>query len=138
MVKSAKMSFDTRGDTDIIDITEEVEARLNESRLEDGVATVFVAHSTAGIAAIENEPGLVKDFRAMFQRLAPRDIPYSHDSGLGEGNGFSHVRASLLGPSLAVPFSNGRLSLGTWQRVVLVDFDNRPRTRQVIVQFLGD
>lgn len=138
MVNSAKLSVQTRGDTDIIDITPDIKKNLKDSNLQAGVVTVFVAHSTAAITVIEEEPGLIKDFKSMFERLAPRDIPYSHDSGIGEGNGYAHVRASLVGPSIAVPFAARELSLGTWQQIVLVDFDNRPRIRQIVMQFVGE
>lgn len=138
MVITRKLHFETRGNTDIIDISREVEKALKETDLNAGLVTVFVTHSTAGITAIECESGLLKDFKAMFERLMPRGMAYSHDSGTGEGNGFSHVRASLLGPSVSVPFSEGRLVLGTWQQIVLVDFDNRPRSRTVFVQVMGE
>jgi secondary thiamine-phosphate synthase enzyme len=138
MIKTARLTVQTRGNTDIIDITADIAKNLEQSNLDSGVVTVFVTHSTAAITAIENEPGLIKDFKKLFERLAPSDIEYSHDSGLEEGNGYAHVRASLVGPSLSVPFAGRRLSLGTWQHIVLVDFDNRTRTRQVSLQFMGE
>ena len=102
------------------------------------MVTVFVAGSTAGITTIEFESGVLADLQAMWERIVPRDIPYRHDSRWGDGNGFSHVRASLLGASLVVPFNSQRLLLGTWQQLVLVDFDNRPRQRQIVLQIMGE
>jgi len=100
--------------------------------------TVFVAGSTGGVTTIEYEPGLEEDFSRLLEKIAPSNLPYNHDKRWGDGNGFSHVRASLLGPSLTVPFADGRLSLGTWQQIVFVDFDNRPRVRTIVLQFLGE
>ena len=138
MVLTSNVEVQTKGNCDIVDITRHVAQGVTESGFNAGTAVVFVAHSTAGIAAMECEPGLIKDFKALFERLAPAGIEYKHDLGSGEGNGHAHVRASLLGPSLSVPFSAGRLLLGTWQQIVLIDFDNRPRTRQVLVQITGE
>ncbi|MBE9512589.1 MAG: YjbQ family protein [Chloroflexi bacterium] len=138
MVVTKKISLSTKGECDIVDITPQVEQQLAEAGISNGTVTVFVAGSTAGVTTIEFEPGLTGDLQSMWDRLVPKDIPYAHDRRWGDGNGYSHVRASLLGASLVVPFSNKRLALGTWQQVVLVDFDNRPRSRQVIVQIMGD
>jgi secondary thiamine-phosphate synthase enzyme len=138
MIITKTLHLNTKGSTDIVDITGEVERGLTGSKLKDGSVTVFVAHSTAAVTAIECEPGLLEDFRKAWERIVPRDISYSHDSGLGEGNGYSHVRASILGPSLSVPFTGGKLALGTWQQIVIVDFDNRPRSRTVVLQFVGE
>ena len=138
MVVTKKISLSTKGECDILDITPQVEQQLAEAGINSGTVTVFVAGSTAGVTTIEFEPGLTGDFQGMWDRLVPKDIPYAHDRRWGDGNGYSHVRASLLGASLVVPLSNKRLALGTWQQVVLVDFDNRPRSRQVIVQIMGD
>ena len=138
MVVTKKISLSTKGECDILDITPQVEQQLAEAGINSGTVTVFVAGSTAGVTTIEFEPGLTSDFQGMWDRLVPKDIPYAHDRRWGDGNGYSHVRASLLGASLVVPFSNKRLALGTWQQIVLVDFDNRPRSRQVIVQIMGD
>ena len=109
-----------------------------EADVDDGTVTLFVAGSTAGVTTIEFEPGLLADFQAMWERTVARDIPYDHDRRWGDGNGYAHVRASLLGASLVVPFNNKKLTLGTWQQVILVDFDNRPRSRQVILQIVGE
>ncbi len=138
MVITKRIDLRTKGDCDIVDITQRVADSLSESGLTEGTATIFVAHSTASVTAIEYEPGLVKDFRSLFERLAPKGYAYEHDRGSGEGNGHAHVRASLLGPSLTVPVDKGRLSLGAWQQIVVIDFDNRPRSRQVVLQFVGD
>ncbi len=127
----------TRGDGDTKDITPAVARRVEESGVREGTATVFVSGSTAGVTTIEFEPGVVRDLRACFDRLAPRDIPYAHEQAWHDGNGHSHVRAGLLGPSLVVPIRNGRLALGTWQQIVLVDFDNRPRRRGWTLTVMG-
>ena len=137
MVVTERISLSTKGDGDIVDITPEIEARLAGSGVKDGIVTVFVTGSTAGVTTIEYEPGLVADFQALWQRIAPKGVPYHHDQRWGDANGYSHIRASLLGASLVIPFHNGKLALGTWQQVVLVDFDNRPRTREVVVQVMG-
>jgi len=138
MVVTKQISLSTKGECDIVDITPQVEQQLAEAGISNGMVTVFVTGSTAGVTTIEFEPGLTSDLQNMWDRLVPKDIPYAHDRRWGDGNGYSHVRASLLGASLVVPFSNKRLALGTWQQVVLVDFDNRPRSRQVIVQIMGE
>ena len=138
MVVSKKISLSTKGECDIVDITPQVAEQLSKSGIDSGTVTVFVAGSTAGVTTIEFEPGLVSDLQELWQRIAPKGIPYSHDRRWGDGNGYAHVRASLLGASLVVPFSNKLLSLGTWQQIVLVDFDNRPRSREVILQITGD
>jgi len=122
----------------VIDITAHVAQHVTETNLKDGTVTVFVNGSTAGISTIEHEPGVISDFKAMWERIVPRNITYEHDRAWGDGNGYSHVRASILGASLMVPFNNKTLILGTWQQIVLVDFDNRPRSRQVIVQIMGE
>jgi secondary thiamine-phosphate synthase enzyme len=128
----------TRGFNDTLDMTTPVSECLSRSGLHEGLLTVFVPGSTAGITTIEYESGVVGDLQKAFERLIPQGIPYDHDSRWGDGNGFSHVRASLVGPSLTVPFSDGELRLGTWQQIVLVDFDNRPREREVVVTIVGE
>jgi len=138
MVVTKKISLQSKGHCDIIDITPEVEQKLGETDIRNGTVTLFVSGSTAGISTIEFESGLLSDFQSMWERNAPKDIPYDHDRRWGDGNGYSHVRASLLGASLVIPFNDRRLALGTWQQVVLVDFDNRPRSRQIIVQIMGE
>ena len=137
MVVTKKISLQTKGHCDIINITPQVEQEVAETDINSGTATLFVAGSTAGISTIEFEPGLLSDFQSMWERNVPENIPYDHDRRWGDGNGYSHVRASLLGASLVIPFSNKRLTLGTWQQIVLVDFDNRPRSREIILQIMG-
>jgi len=138
MVTTKKISLQTKGNCDIIDITPEVEQQLAETDMSDGIVTLFISGSTAGISTIEYESGLLSDFQALWERNIPKDIPYKHDRAWGEGNGYSHVRASLLGASLVIPFRDKKLALGTWQQIVLVDFDNRPRSRQIVVQVMGE
>ena len=138
MVVTRKISLQSKGHCDIIDITPQVEEQLAEAGINNGTITVFVAGSTAGISTIEFESGLLSDFQSMWERNIPQNIPYGHDRRWGDGNGHSHVRASLLGASLVIPFNDKRLTLGTWQQIVLVDFDNRPRSRQIILQIMGD
>ena len=138
MISTTELSIKTKGDGDIIDITPKVQNILNDEGITNGIATVFVQHSTCGITTVEYEPGLIEDLGKLWERIAPKNIPYGHDTRWGDGNGYAHIRASLLGASLTVPFNNKRLLLGTWQQIILVDFDNRPRTRTVIVQVMGE
>jgi len=138
MVITKKISLQTKGECDITDITPQVEKELGGADINSGLVTLFVAGSTAGLSTVEFEPGLVSDLQGMWERIVPRNIPYNHDRRWGDGNGYSHVRASLLGASLVVPFNDRRLTLGTWQQIVLVDFDNRPRSRQIILQIMGE
>jgi secondary thiamine-phosphate synthase enzyme len=127
----------TRGEGDTRDLTDEIGRLIVQSGVSEGTATVFVPGSTAGVTTIEHEPGVVRDLKDCFERLAPVDIPYAHEEAWHDGNGHSHVRAALLGPSVVVPIREGRLALGTWQQVVLVDFDNRPRKRTWTVTVMG-
>lgn len=136
VTKSIKLK--SRGETDIIDITDEVADCLESSKVKDGIVTVFVTGSTAGLTTIEFESGLVKDLQNAFEIVAPRKGEYYHNFRWQDGNGFSHVRAAMLGPSLTIPFSNKRLHLGTWQQIVFVDFDNRARSRELVVQVMGE
>jgi secondary thiamine-phosphate synthase enzyme len=128
----------SRGENDIIDITEETERAVKEEKIKDGVVVLFISGSTAAITTIEYEVGLIHDFPAMLSRLAPRNITYEHDNTWHDGNGHSHVRASLLGPSLSVPFKDRRLLLGTWQQIVVVEMDTRQRERRIVLQLIGD
>jgi secondary thiamine-phosphate synthase enzyme len=137
-VVTKTLSFHTKGSDDMVDITSKVQDVLSESGLSGGIVTVFVPGSTASVTTIEYEPGLIKDFPRAMEKLAPKVAHYDHDARWGDGNGHSHVRASTIGPGLVVPFENGRLMLGTWQQIVFVDFDNRPRARNVIVQAMGE
>lgn len=127
----------TTAGMDVIDITREVGAFVVESGIEEGLALVFTPGSTAGVTTIEYETGAVSDLRTAMERLVPSTGDYLHDERWGDGNGYSHVRSALLGPSLTIPVSGGRPVLGTWQQIVLCDFDNRPRNRDVIVQVSG-
>jgi len=124
----------TTHDTDIIDITGQVTAIVDRSSLLNGSVNIFVAGSTAAVTTIEYESGVINDLKKAIERLAPRDMAYEHDKRWGDGNGYAHVRAALLGPSLTIPLINGKVLLGTWQQITLCDFDNRPRTREVLVQ----
>ena len=123
---------------DIIDVTKQTSDALRESELNNGIVNVFVAGSTAAVTTIEYEPGLRYDFPKMLSRIAPKDIQYRHDETWHDGNGHSHVRASLVGPSLTIPFSNGALLLGTWQQIVMLEMDTRPRERALTIQILGE
>ncbi|MDA4131824.1 MAG: secondary thiamine-phosphate synthase enzyme YjbQ [Thaumarchaeota archaeon] len=138
-VETKNFEVSSEGEDEVLDITRRVREAVAGSGLSDGVATVFVMGSTAAITTIEFEPGLVKDFPAMLERAAPRKgVEYDHQRRWHDGNGHSHVKASLVGPSLSVPFVKGDLALGEWQQVVLVEFDVRPRTRKVLVQLIGE
>jgi secondary thiamine-phosphate synthase enzyme len=125
-------------ENDIIDFTEQTSEALKESKLENGLVTVFVSGSTAAITTIEYEPGLRHDFPKMLSRIVPKDVQYHHDDSWHDGNGHSHVRASLIGPSLSIPFSNGQLNLGTWQQIVMLEMDTRQRERLITLQILGE
>jgi len=138
VVKTEHAKVETKGNCDIIDITGQTSEAVLKSGLRDGAVTVFVAHSTCAISTVEYEPGLISDLKELFERIAPQEIPYGHDKRWGDGNGHSHVRSTLLGPSLSIPFSDTRLFLGTWQQIILIDFDNRSRTRQIIFQIQGE
>ncbi len=127
----------TRGDSHIIDITTDVQAAIQRHGLREGQALVFVPGATAALTTIEYEPGLIEDLPAALERIAPRHGHYAHEEQWHDGNGYAHVRASLLGPSLTIPFEDGRLRLGTWQQIVLADFDNKPRRREVVIQLQG-
>lgn len=137
-VVSDSFDISTRGHTDIIDVTSQVASALTKSGLKTGVLTVFIAGSTAGITSIEYEPGLLRDLPEAFEKIAPVQKSYHHDATWGDGNGYAHVRAALLGSSFSVPFINSRLKLGTWQQIVVIDFDNRSRKREIVVQMMGE
>jgi secondary thiamine-phosphate synthase enzyme len=137
-IVSERITLDTSGNGDFLDITDNVAGSLAKSGLRAGYVLVFVAGSTAGITTFEYEPGLVADLKEFLQRMAPTGKHYHHDDTWGDANGFSHVRASFIGPSLTVPFEKSKLLLGTWQQIVLAEFDNRPRHRDIIVQIIGE
>lgn len=138
MVYQGEIRTDTHGDSEIIDITDQVVDQIAQSGIRAGICTVFVPGSTGAITTIEFEPGVISDLREAIDRIAPQNIHYRHDQAWGDGNGHSHVRAALLGPSFTVPVRNGEAVLGTWQQIVFIDFDNRPRSRKLAVHVLGE
>jgi secondary thiamine-phosphate synthase enzyme len=137
-IRTKRLVEKTQGFCDIIDITPKVAQEINDEQISRGLVSLFVSGSTAALTTVEYEPGLIKDLKEFFEKLVPSNRRYHHDDRWGDDNGFSHLRASLLGPSLQVPIANRRLALGTWQQIILVDFDNRPRTREVLLQIIGD
>ncbi|HID17341.1 TPA: YjbQ family protein [Candidatus Bathyarchaeota archaeon] len=137
-VVTKRVRFSTKGEGDIINITGVVEGAVKDAGVKSGIVTAFVPGSTGAVTTIEYEPGLLKDFPAMLERVAPRNIYYEHEKMWHDGNGHSHVRAALIGPSVTIPFEDGRLLLGTWQQVVFVEMDVRRRSRELILQIIGD
>ena len=138
-VETHEFEIETQGDNQVLNLTDRVAESVGGGRIHDGLVTIFVIGSTAGITTTEYEPGLVNhDLKAFFESVAPQDAPYRHEETWHDDNGHSHVRASLLGPSLTVPLANHKLQLGTWQQIVLIDFDTRPRSRRIIVQVIGE
>ena len=131
------ISFESKGNADIVNITSRVQEGVASQPIEEGVATVFVPGATGALTTIEDEPGMIQDLKDLFENLAPEKGNYKHDSNSPTGNAHSHVRASLMGPSLAVPFSGKRLTLGQWQEIAFIDLYNRPRSRELIVQVVG-
>ncbi len=138
MIYSDTLSLTTKGFCDIQDLTHHVEALINRSDIKNGLVTVMCPGSTGSVTTIEYESGVLKDLQKAMEKIAPSDIPYEHDKRWGDGNGFSHVRAALMKPSLTIPLIKGRLTLGTWQQIVFIDFDNRKRERHLIVQIMGE
>jgi secondary thiamine-phosphate synthase enzyme len=138
MIFTETISLNTKGFCDIINITPQVFSILKQSSVANGLVTIFCPGSTGSITTIEYESGVLEDLKNALERIAPSNIPYRHDLRWGDGNGFSHVRAALMKPSLTVPLMSGKLTLGTWQQVVFIDFDNRNRHREIIVQVIGD
>ena len=137
-VVTSDITLQSRGNCEVIDITSQVIKHVEKAEINSGIVTLFIVGSTAGMTTIEYEPNLVSDFKDMWDRVIPQNIPYEHNKTWGDGNGHSHVRASTLGASLTIPFVNKRLTLGTWQQLVFVDFDNRPRSRKITIQILGE
>ena len=137
MTFSETISLSTKGFSDIIDITDRVVAVLKRCRIQDGLVTVFCPGSTGALTTIEYESGVLRDLQLALERIVPADMAYEHDKRWGDGNGYSHVRAALMKPSLTIPLVQGRLTLGTWQQIVFIDFDNRGRQREIIVQIIG-
>lgn len=137
-IRAQKLVEKTKGFCDIIDLTAKVQERIQKEKVQRGLATLFVTGSTAALTTIEYEPGLIEDMKELVERFIPSNKRYHHDDRWGDDNGFSHLRASVFGPSLNIPIESGRLALGTWQQIVLLDFDNRPRTREVMLQIMGE
>ena len=138
MIRTIQIELQTRGHCDVKDVTPALQDALTKTGFKEGQATVFVSGSTAGVTTVEFEPGLVKDLNEFFQKIIPEGPDYHHHDTWGDDNGSSHVRAALLKPSLTIPFAAGRLLLGTWQQVVVIDFDTRERRRSVVFQFFGE
>jgi len=137
-VVTRDLELRTKGESDILNITEEIADEIESSKIRNGVVTIFVKGSTAALTTIEYEPGLKHDFPALLERVAPRNIEYQHERTWHDGNGHSHVRASLIGPSLSVPIVDGRLTLGVWQQIVVLEFDTRSRVRSLVTMILGE
>ena len=137
-INTQTVQLRTQGHADMHDITQQVAEAVRSSGLQAGIVTVFCPSSTSALTTIEYESGALADLKRLFDEIIPPDRPYQHNLRWGDGNGHSHLRAALLGPSLTVPFVNGRLMLGTWQQILFVDFDNRPRSRELIVQIIGE
>ena len=136
-VVTKELHFDTKGEVEIIDITEKVNSVLRASDIEAGIVTIFVPGATGAVTTIEYEPGLLRDLPTALERLFPKGIAYEHEYRWHDGNGHSHIRASFLGPSLTVPFKDKTLILGTWQQVIFIELDNKRRSRRIILQILG-
>jgi secondary thiamine-phosphate synthase enzyme len=137
-VQNRQILIQTTGKTDVMDVTEEVAREVRESNVRDGAVTLFIPGSTAALTTIEFESGVINDLKKAIERIAPEDIYYEHNERWGDGNGYSHVGAAIFGPSLHIPIVDGKMTLGTWQQIVLLDFDNRSRTRRILVQISGD
>ncbi|MFC2036482.1 secondary thiamine-phosphate synthase enzyme YjbQ [Chloroflexota bacterium] len=138
MIVNRRIKLNTRGNGHVLDITDEVARQVQASGLENGIVTLFTPSSTSALTTIEYESGVVHDLQQLFDRIVPPDMEYRHNLRWGDGNGHAHVRHALLGPSLTVPFVAGRMTLGTWQQIVFADFDNRARSRSLIVQIMGE
>jgi secondary thiamine-phosphate synthase enzyme len=137
-VATRDIHLQTRGNADVIDISDHARSVVRETGLQEGIITIFCQSSTSALTTIEFEPGAVSDLKRLFDEIIPPNRHYEHNAAWGDGNGHSHVRAALLGSSLTVPFSGGQLALGTWQQIIFVDFDNRPRRRQLVAQVIGE
>jgi secondary thiamine-phosphate synthase enzyme len=137
-VLSKRISLQTKGENQIINITQEVRSEVRETKLKDGIVTIFVPGSTGALTTIEYEPGLIEDFPNMLERIAPKTASYIHEKRWHDGNGHSHVRASLIGPSITVPFIKGELTLGTWQQIVFLELDINHRNRNLVIQIIGE
>jgi secondary thiamine-phosphate synthase enzyme len=138
MIVNKRIQFQTQGNAQIIDITDQVIRSLRDSGLKNGIITLFTPSSTSGLTTTEYESGAIHDLQQLFDRIAPPSLDYRHNQRWGDGNGHAHARHALLGPSLTVPFIEGQMTLGTWQQIIFVDFDNRPRSRTLVLQIMGD
>jgi len=138
LIVTEHIDFQTKGNAEMTDLTAKVAAAVERSELVAGVVVIFASGATGAVTTIEYEPGLVEDMKDALERIAPRNVEYAHNLRWGDGNGHSHIRASMIGPSLTVPFSDGKLMLGTWQQIVFLDLDNRPRYRRIVVQIMGE
>ena len=137
-VATGSIKISTKGNDDVVDITSKVAEIVSGSKIKSGLVNVFVSGSTASVTTIEYEPGLVRDVKALGERLAPSNEDYSHNDTWGDGNGHSHIKASVIGPSLTVPFTAGKMALGTWQQIVVIDHDTKARSRDIVVQIIGE
>ncbi len=137
-VETKYIAIQTSGNGDVLDITSEVQSKISDCNLESGIVTIFIPSATSGLTTLEFEPGCVEDLNRVFNEILPPNRDYAHNQRWGDGNGHSHARAALLKPSLTIPFVENKLTLGTWQQIVLVDFDNRHRQRKLVVQILGE
>ncbi len=138
MIFSETISLSTKGFSDILDVTHHVDGVINRSKIKNGLVTVFCSGSTGGVTTVEYESGVLRDLQKAIEKIAPSNISYEHDKRWGDGNGFSHVRAALMKPSLTIPLIGEKLTLGTWQQIVFIDFDNRRRERNILVQVMGE
>lgn len=136
-VVSNTIKLQTKGEGDMIDMTSQLSNIVKESKIKNGTVTIFVSGSTAAVTTIEYESGLIHDFPEMLSRIVPKDLEYEHDNTWHDGNGHSHIRSSLIGPNITIPIIHGKLTLGTWQQVVLLEMDTRSRNRTVILQIMG-
>jgi len=137
-VQSRQILVQTTADTDVIDVTREIAREVGQSYVQTGTVTLFIPGSTAALTTIESESGVINDLKKAIERMAPANMYYEHNEQWGDGNGYSHVRAAIFGPSLTIPIIDGKMTLGTWQQIVLLDFDNRPRTRRIMAQISGE
>jgi secondary thiamine-phosphate synthase enzyme len=138
MIVNRRIEFRTEGNGQVLDITQQVNRQVQGSGLKNGIVLLFTPSSTSALTTIEYEPGAVHDLQQLFERIAPEEIEYRHNLRWGDGNGFAHVRHALMGPSLTIPLAEGQMTLGTWQQIVFIDFDNRARSRSVVIQVLGE
>ena len=138
IIKTVNIQKDTKGFSDVIDLTDDVERFIKQTKVKNGIVTIFIPGSTGAVTTIEYEPGLKKDIPEFVEKLLPSNAYYHHNETWHDGNGFSHMRAALYGPSLTVPLENGKLTLGTWQQIVLLDFDARERRRNIVINVMGE